>query len=124
MSACEQRSGTGAAASVPPSSAHRTSATQPEPGRALASNGVAAVPRRRCSHSLLTVIRETAHVTTSPLGRERRGSRAWTDEAVRVIDADANRSADTHLHPFPLPEAWGIDLYLKDESVHPTGSLN
>ena len=60
---------------------------------------------------------------TSPLGRERRGSRAWTDEAVRVIDADANRSADTHLHPFPLPEAWGIDLYLKDESVHPTGSL-
>jgi cysteine synthase A len=27
------------------------------------------------------------------------------------------------LLPFPLPRAWGIDLYLKDESVHPTGSL-
>ena len=34
-----------------------------------------------------------------------------------------DRSADTHLHVFPLPAEWGIDLYLKDESVHPTGSL-
>ena len=56
-------------------------------------------------------------MTTSAHGR------AWADEAVRCIDADANRSADTHLHTFPLPAAWGIDLYLKDESVHPTGSL-
>ncbi len=47
----------------------------------------------------------------------------WVSEAVRIIDADANRSADTHLHVFPLPAEWGIDLYLKDESVHPTGSL-
>ncbi|GAA0626918.1 PLP-dependent cysteine synthase family protein [Kutzneria viridogrisea] len=44
-------------------------------------------------------------------------------EAVRVIEADANRSADTHLLTFPLPTEWGIDLYLKDESTHPTGSL-
>jgi cysteine synthase A len=42
---------------------------------------------------------------------------------VRRIQADANRSAETHLRTFALPEAWGIDLYLKDESVHPTGSL-
>lgn len=49
--------------------------------------------------------------------------RAWLNEAVRRVEADANRSADTHLHVFPLPESWGIDLYLKDESVHPTGSL-
>jgi len=62
-------------------------------------------------------------VTTSPNTRERLGSRAWADEAVRRIEADANRSADTHLHPFPLPVDWGVDLYLKDESVHPTGSL-
>ncbi|TXL57960.1 L-cysteine desulfhydrase Cds1 [Aeromicrobium terrae] len=48
--------------------------------------------------------------------------RAWIAEAIRRVDADANRSADTHLHPFPLPVE-GIDLYLKDESVHPTGSL-
>ena len=51
------------------------------------------------------------------------GSRAWANEAVRRIEADANRSADTHLHAFPLPAEWGIDLYMKDESVHPTGSL-
>jgi cysteine synthase len=70
-----------------------------------------------------TAIGETARVTTFPTNRERLVSRAWADEAVRRIEADANRSADTHLHAFPLPEDWGIDLYLKDESVHPTGSL-
>ncbi|MFI0447257.1 PLP-dependent cysteine synthase family protein [Actinomadura sp. 6N118] len=51
------------------------------------------------------------------------GGRAWISEAIRKVEADANRSADTHLHVFPLPPEWGIDLYLKDESVHPTGSL-
>jgi cysteine synthase A len=49
--------------------------------------------------------------------------RAWLHEAIRKVEADANRSADTHLHVFPLPESWDVDLYLKDESVHPTGSL-
>jgi cysteine synthase A len=62
-------------------------------------------------------------VTTSAHGGGRSGPRDWCDEAVRRIEADANRSADTHLHVFPLPPEWGIDLYLKDESVHPTGSL-
>lgn len=47
----------------------------------------------------------------------------WTSAAIALLEADANRSADTHLHLFPLPAEWGIDLYLKDESVHPTGSL-
>jgi cysteine synthase len=70
-----------------------------------------------------TRIRDTARVTTSVNGRERFDSREWANEAVRRLDADANRSADTHLHAFPLPSDWGIDLYLKDESVHPTGSL-
>ncbi|GLW63516.1 hypothetical protein Arub01_17600 [Actinomadura rubrobrunea] len=50
-------------------------------------------------------------------------SRAWIAEAIRKVEADAGRSADTHLHAFPLPPEWGVDLYLKDESVHPTGSL-
>jgi cysteine synthase A len=49
--------------------------------------------------------------------------REWLTHAVSLIEADANRSADTHLLPFRLPRHWGIDLYLKDESVHPTGSL-
>ncbi len=50
-------------------------------------------------------------------------TRDWVCEAVRIIEADANRSADTHLLPFPLPLDWDIQLYLKDESTHPTGSL-
>jgi cysteine synthase A len=53
--------------------------------------------------------------------------RAWVDNAVRLIEADARRSADTHLLRYPLPSAWGEDcgvaLYLKDESTHITGSL-
>ncbi|MGB6246554.1 MULTISPECIES: PLP-dependent cysteine synthase family protein [Gordonia] len=51
----------------------------------------------------------------------------WSSRAVRLIEADARRSADTHLLKVDLPD-WaargdGIDLYLKDESTHPTGSL-
>ena len=49
--------------------------------------------------------------------------RAWANEAIRKVEADANRSADTHLLVFPLPEHPGVDLYLKDESTLPTGSL-
>jgi cysteine synthase A len=49
--------------------------------------------------------------------------RDWVVDAIDRIESDANRSADTHLHLFPLPVWWGVDLYLKDESVHPTGSL-
>lgn len=56
-------------------------------------------------------------------GRTDVAARAWLNEAIRRVEADANRSADTHLHVFPLSPEWGIDLYLKDESVHPTGSL-
>jgi len=49
----------------------------------------------------------------------------WVHEAIGRIEADFRRSADTHLVPLPLPAfaARGIDLYLKDESTHPTGSL-
>ncbi|WP_278314290.1 PLP-dependent cysteine synthase family protein [Lolliginicoccus levis] len=55
-------------------------------------------------------------------------SRDWADNAVRLIEADAQRSADTHLLRYPLPEKWPgsearVQLYLKDESTHITGSL-
>lgn len=49
----------------------------------------------------------------------------WVREAVQRIEADFARSSDTHLIKLDLPrlaEA-GIDLYLKDESTHPSGSL-
>lgn len=63
---------------------------------------------------------------------DRRADRSWADNAVRLIEADARRSADTHLLRVELPDwsRWiqdghevGVDLYLKDESTHPTGSL-
>ena len=49
--------------------------------------------------------------------------RAWVSRAVQIIEADFNRSSDTHLLRVPLPGAPGVALYLKDESTHPTGSL-
>lgn len=49
--------------------------------------------------------------------------RDWAARAVGIVEADFNRSADTHLIPMPLPGFPGIDLYFKDESSHPTGSL-
>ena len=49
--------------------------------------------------------------------------RHWAAQAIQKIEADFNRSADTHLIPLELPGFPGIDVYLKDESSHPTGSL-
>ncbi|TCK00204.1 PLP-dependent cysteine synthase family protein [Nocardia alba] len=54
---------------------------------------------------------------------DRSAPRDWVDNAVRLIDADAQRSADTHLLRYPLPADWPVRLYLKDESTHITGSL-
>jgi cysteine synthase len=49
--------------------------------------------------------------------------RTWVRQAIARIEADFQRSSDTHLIPVPLPGWPGIELYLKDESSHPTGSL-
>ncbi|MBU7600183.1 PLP-dependent cysteine synthase family protein [Streptomyces sp. P38-E01] len=62
-------------------------------------------------------------MATVDVDRSDNAYRHWLKESVRKVQADSNRSADTHLLLFPLPEEWGIDLYLKDESTHPTGSL-
>jgi cysteine synthase A len=55
--------------------------------------------------------------------RARPSDRGWVIEAIRRLEADADRSADTHLLRLPLSFDDGIDVYLKDESSHPTGSL-
>jgi len=49
----------------------------------------------------------------------------WIHHAIQLIEADYQRSADTHMIALRLPKFSdsGIDLYLKDESTHPTGSL-
>ena len=49
--------------------------------------------------------------------------REWVNWAIGRIEADFNRSADTHLIPLPVPALPDIAIYLKDESSHPTGSL-
>ena len=63
-------------------------------------------------------------MTTSDFALHHPGD-SWLHEAIRRIEADYQRSADTHLIALPLPAfaGSGIDLYLKDESTHPTGSL-
>ena len=50
-------------------------------------------------------------------------SHGWVNEAIGKIEADFQRSADTHLIRLDLPGLEGVDLFLKDESTHPTGSL-
>ncbi|EOX3344464.1 PLP-dependent cysteine synthase family protein [Vibrio cholerae] len=47
----------------------------------------------------------------------------WINSAIRKIEADYQRSADTHLIKLDLPCVSGVNIYLKDESTHPTGSL-
>ncbi len=59
-----------------------------------------------------------------PPGEARRvPNRAWLRDALNAMSAEAARSADTHLLRVPLPGQPDIDLYVKDESAHATGSL-
>ena len=53
----------------------------------------------------------------------RPADRPWIVWAMQKIKADFCRSSDTHLLPVRLPAFPGIQLYLKDESTHVTGSL-
>lgn len=50
--------------------------------------------------------------------------RAWVNWAIGQLTAESCRTADTHIHKLEherIPT--GIDLYVKDESAHSTGSL-
>lgn len=48
---------------------------------------------------------------------------SWIGSAISKIEADYQRSADTHLMFLKLPAFPDIDFYFKDESTHPSGSL-
>lgn len=50
-------------------------------------------------------------------------TRLWLIDAMQRIEADYNRSSDTHLHKLDIGGLDGISIYLKDEAIHPTGSL-
>lgn len=47
----------------------------------------------------------------------------WVSRSIKKITAEYQRSADTHMIKLEIPAFENIDLYLKDESTHPTGSL-
>ncbi|WP_394222048.1 PLP-dependent cysteine synthase family protein [Alteromonas gracilis] len=49
--------------------------------------------------------------------------KSWVTKAINTINADYQRSADTHLIKLAQIAFPNIDIYLKDESTHPTGSL-
>lgn len=59
------------------------------------------------------------------LDRAPRGeqARAWTAWAVSLVNDPAHGPVDPPLIAIPCPEIPGIDLYIKDETAHPTGSL-
>lgn len=47
----------------------------------------------------------------------------WSRQAVRLLERDGQRSADTHLIKPVFSGLGNVSVYLKDESTHPTGSL-
>jgi cysteine synthase A len=49
--------------------------------------------------------------------------REWVNRAVAAINADFQRSADTHMIRLEVPGSPDTPFYLKDESTHPSGSL-
>ena len=49
--------------------------------------------------------------------------RSWVFNAIAAINADFQRSADTHMIRVDIPGSPSTPFYLKDESTHPSGSL-
>ncbi|WP_231670319.1 PLP-dependent cysteine synthase family protein [Pseudomonas quasicaspiana] len=47
----------------------------------------------------------------------------WIRNAIKTLDCDQRRSADTHMLKLDVPALGDIDIYIKDESTHPSGSL-
>jgi cysteine synthase A len=47
----------------------------------------------------------------------------WADQAVALLRAQETMEPGTPLWRFPLPDTWPVELFLKDESARPTGSL-
>ncbi|MGI5347060.1 pyridoxal-phosphate dependent enzyme [Streptomyces sp. CA-250714] len=48
---------------------------------------------------------------------------AWAAEAIRRVRADGPGSVPTPLRALPMPALEGVDIYFKDESVLPSGSM-
>ena len=62
-------------------------------------------------------------IDTLVVNNEEINMTCWVTQAINTINADYQRSADTHLIKLAPIAFKNIDIYLKDESTHPTGSL-
>lgn len=52
-----------------------------------------------------------------------RGNRDWVAAAMKIMEADRAKEVDTPLLELALPEMPGCRIFIKDETVHPSGSL-
>src|ERR1700761_9184368 len=50
-------------------------------------------------------------------------NRSWIAHAIAELDEDRRQEVDTPLLALELPEFPSVQLYIKDETAHPTGSL-
>lgn len=82
-----------------------------------------AVGRRPTRYGLPMTVNATWPEPLQDVDRSDEDLRAWVAERIHRLDADGRRSADTHLVRLDLPEDWDIQLYLKDETTHSSGSL-
>jgi len=62
-------------------------------------------------------------VCVAPFPGNKEFARDWCAQAVRQLLAESRSCRDTPMLELPLPGFPGIRFLLKDESVHPTGSL-
>lgn len=56
-------------------------------------------------------------------GDRRRSDRAWIARAMAKLEAERLRAIATPLLRLDLPEIPGVQIWLKDESAHPSGSI-
>ena len=54
---------------------------------------------------------------------EVRGDRDWVAGAMKIMEADRVKEVDTPLFELDVPEIPDCRIYIKDETVHPSGSL-
>ena len=52
-----------------------------------------------------------------------RGDRDWVARAMKIMEADRVKEVDTPLFELDVPEIPDCRIYIKDETVHPSGSL-
>ena len=79
--------------------------------------------RRSLAPNPINVSSEAFSTGLGVIQKDRPVDLSFVSRALGALDGDRRRSVDTALLPLTLPQAPGVDLYFKDESAHPTGSL-